>query len=111
EASKRIPGFDKAVANLGITGENHLFSREALAEVLLPFAGSRSFRRLRKFFGLFPAKRGVNKFYSKDSRHALSRLATAVLANTRHSAKDEQMLLKKLWETVREPRERLETPA
>ncbi|MEM2652624.1 MAG: hypothetical protein QXU87_11200, partial [Candidatus Caldarchaeum sp.] len=60
---------------------------------------------------LYEGKKGVNKFYSKPARHALVRLTAAVLKNAYHRARDEEQLLKRIWKTVRETRERLEAPA
>ncbi|MEM4411118.1 MAG: hypothetical protein QXT61_05380 [Candidatus Caldarchaeum sp.] len=111
EAEKRYPYFKKVVDELGITGENHLLAREALAEIMAYVVRTKSFKRLKKFFGLFEGRKGVNKIYSKPTRHALVRLTTAVLKNTHHKAKDEEQLLKRIWKTVRETRERLEEPA
>ncbi|MEM1965661.1 MAG: hypothetical protein QXH12_06060 [Candidatus Caldarchaeum sp.] len=111
EAERRYPCFNKVVEELGITGENHLIAREALAEITPYIERTKSFKRLKKFFGLFEAKKGVNKIYSKPARHALSRLTAAVLKNTYHRARDEEQLLKRIWKTVKETRERLETPA
>ncbi|MEM2238386.1 MAG: hypothetical protein QXR26_09125, partial [Candidatus Caldarchaeum sp.] len=111
ETEKRYPQFNKVVEELGITGENHLLSRESLAEIIPYVERSRSYRRLKKFFGLFKGRKGVNKIYSKTARCALSRLTTAVLKNTCHRARDEEQLLNRIWKTVKETRERLEAPA
>ncbi|MEM3095893.1 MAG: hypothetical protein QXV62_02690 [Nitrososphaerota archaeon] len=110
EAEKRYPYFNKVVEELGITGENHLLSKESLAEIMPYIERTGSYRHLKEFFGLFKGRKGVNKFYSKTARYALSRLTTAVLKNTRR-ARDEEQLLKRIWTTVKETRERLEAPA
>ncbi|MEM0482392.1 MAG: hypothetical protein QXM16_05860 [Nitrososphaerota archaeon] len=111
EAEKRYPYFNKVVEVIGITGENHLLAREALAEIMPYIERTRSFKRLKRFFGLFEAKNRVNKIYSKTARYALSRLTAAVLKNTHHRARDEEQLLKRIWKTVKETRERLGAPA
>ena len=111
EAEKRYSQFKKVVEELGITGENHLIAKEALAEIIPYVERTKSFKRLKKFFGLFEAKKGVDKIYSKPARHALVRLTAAVLKNTHHKARDEEQLLKRIWKTVRETQERLEAPA
>ncbi|MEM0482589.1 MAG: hypothetical protein QXM16_06875 [Nitrososphaerota archaeon] len=111
EAEKRYPYFNKVVEVIGITGENHLLAREALAEIMPYIERTRSFSRLKNFFGLFKARRGVNKFYSKTARYALSRLTAAVLKNTHHRARDEERILQMIWTTVKETRERLGAPA
>jgi len=111
EAEKRYPCFKKVVEELGITGENHLLAREALAEIMAYVIRTKSFKRLKKFFGLYEGKKGTVKNYSKPARHALSRLTTTVLKNTHHKARDEEQLLKRIWKTVKETRKRLEAPA
>ncbi|MEM0482119.1 MAG: hypothetical protein QXM16_04425 [Nitrososphaerota archaeon] len=79
EAEKRYPYFNKVVEDLGITS---LLSKESLAEIIPYVERTRSFSRLKNFFGLFKGRKGVNKFYSKTARYALSRLTAAVLKNT-----------------------------
>ncbi|MEM4306652.1 MAG: hypothetical protein QXD61_11865 [Candidatus Caldarchaeum sp.] len=112
EAERRYPQFNKVVEELGITGDNHLFAREALAEVMMYVNMSRGYRRLTKFFGLFKGRKGINKFYSIPARAALARLTTGVLGKPHHRAEDEERILQTIWTTIRgEPRERLETPA
>ncbi|MEM1953402.1 MAG: hypothetical protein QW299_08765, partial [Candidatus Caldarchaeum sp.] len=111
EAARRYPLFNKVAEELGITGDNHLFAREALAEIISYVERSTSYRRLREFFGLFQGRKGVNKFYSKTARVALVRLTSATLHNTIHRAGDEEQLLRRIWKTVKETRERLEAPA
>ncbi|MEM2334450.1 MAG: hypothetical protein QXR26_07545 [Candidatus Caldarchaeum sp.] len=110
ETEKRYPQFNKVVEELGITGDNHLFAREALAEIMPYVVRTKSFKRRKKFFGLFEGRKGVNKFYSKTARFALTRLTTAVNSPA-HKARDEEQLLKRIWKTVRETREKLEAPA
>ncbi|MEM2042900.1 MAG: hypothetical protein QW410_06090 [Nitrososphaerota archaeon] len=111
EARKRYPVYDEVVEELGITDENHLMGREALAE-LMPYIGRfTSYHKLRRFLGLFNGSKGVNKFYSKTARTALSRLTSAVLGKTEHTAKDEERLLKRIWTIAKWPRERLRVPA
>ncbi|MEM2582350.1 MAG: hypothetical protein QXD09_06065 [Candidatus Caldarchaeum sp.] len=109
EAGKRIPAYNEVVRALGIEGDNHLSAREALAEVMLHMQRSTSFRLLRKFFGLFPGRRGVNKFYNTSARMALVRL-TSSFHSIIHRAKDEELLLRRIWH-LKKTRERLEAPA
>ncbi|MEM4373921.1 MAG: hypothetical protein QXI97_02865, partial [Nitrososphaerota archaeon] len=112
EAEQRYPCFKRVVEELGITGDNHIPPQEALAEAIMHVSRIRSWREARNFFGLFKGRRGINKFYSKTVRQALSRLTTAVLTNTDHRAEDEERILKKIWTTAKgKPRERLEAPA
>jgi len=117
ESAKAAEGSMRELASLivaeelGITGDNHLFAREALAEIISYVERSTSYRRLREFFGLFKGRKGVNKFYSKTARVALVRLTSATLHNTIHRARDEEQLLRRIWKTVKETRERLEAPA
>ncbi|MEM0481319.1 MAG: hypothetical protein QXM16_00300 [Nitrososphaerota archaeon] len=111
EAGRRIPAYDEVVDTLGIGGDYHLMAREALAEIMPYVERTRSFSRLKNFFGLFKARKGVNKIYSKKARQALSRLTTAALKNTHHRARDEERILRMIWKTVKETRERLEAPA
>ncbi|MEM2973499.1 MAG: hypothetical protein QXS50_05045 [Candidatus Caldarchaeum sp.] len=106
EAGKRIPAYNEVAMVLGIEGENHLSVREALAEVMLHMQRSTSFRQLRKFFGLFPGRKGVNKFYNTSARMALARLTSAV-HSPKHRAKDEEQLLRHIWH-LKKTRERLE---
>ncbi|MEM2747398.1 MAG: hypothetical protein QXK69_12915, partial [Candidatus Caldarchaeum sp.] len=79
------------------------------AEVMLHMQRSTSFRLLRKFFGLFPGRRGVNKFYNTSARMALVRL-TSSFHSIIHRAKDEELLLRRIWH-LKKTRERLEAPA
>jgi hypothetical protein len=113
EAEKRMSAYNKVVEFLGISGDNHLFAKEALVEVLLYVNRSKSYKQLRKFFGLFPGRKGFDKFYNKLARSALSRLTAAALKNTYHRAKDEERLLRRIWTVVNEvePWERLGAPA
>ncbi|MEM2484578.1 MAG: hypothetical protein QXR26_06500, partial [Candidatus Caldarchaeum sp.] len=53
EAEKRYSQFKKVVEELGITGENHLIAKEALAEIIPYVERTKSFKRLKKFFGLY----------------------------------------------------------
>ncbi|MEM0481760.1 MAG: hypothetical protein QXM16_02590 [Nitrososphaerota archaeon] len=85
-------------------------AREALAEIMPYIERTRSFSRLKNFFGLFKARKGVNKIYSKTARVAIMRLTSAALKNTRHKARDEEKILRIIWTTVK-TRERLEAPA
>ncbi|MEM2652178.1 MAG: hypothetical protein QXU87_08900, partial [Candidatus Caldarchaeum sp.] len=96
EAEKRYPCFNKVVEELGITGEKHLIAKEALAEIIPYVERTKSFKRLKKFFGLYEGKKGVNKIYSKPARHALVRLTAAVLKNAYHRARDEEQLLRRI---------------
>ncbi|MEM2582494.1 MAG: hypothetical protein QXD09_06820, partial [Candidatus Caldarchaeum sp.] len=48
EAEKRYPYFNKVVEELGITGENHLIAKEALAEIIPYVERTKSFKRLKK---------------------------------------------------------------
>ncbi|MEM2024525.1 MAG: hypothetical protein QXG69_07040, partial [Candidatus Caldarchaeum sp.] len=82
-----ILAYNEVVRALGIEGDNYLSAREALAEVMIHVQGSTSFRQLRKFFGLFPGRRGVNKFYNTSARMALARLTSAVHC-PEHRARD-----------------------
>jgi len=96
EADKRIPAYNEVVRALGIEGENHLSAREALADVMLHMQRSTSYRQFRKFLGLFPGRRGVNKFYNTSARMALARLTSAVHC-PEHRARDEEQLLRRIW--------------
>ncbi|MEM0482769.1 MAG: hypothetical protein QXM16_07800 [Nitrososphaerota archaeon] len=101
EAERRMPAYRKVVEDLRISGDNHLLTREALVEVLLYVNRSISYKQLRKFIGLFPGRKGVDKFYNKPARSALSRLTAAVLNNAHHRAKDEYKLLRRIWTIVK----------
>jgi len=110
EAIKRIPSYSRVVEALAIVGDNHLMAREALAEIMPYVERTRSYSRLKAFFGLYKGSKGTVKIYSKPARHALARLTTAVLHKAHHKAKDEERILRRIWKTVKE-RERLEAPA
>ncbi|MEM1946055.1 MAG: hypothetical protein QXF95_03455 [Candidatus Caldarchaeum sp.] len=111
EAEKRYPQFKNVVEELGITGDNYLLAKEALAEIMPYIERTRSYGRLKAFFGLYKGSKGTVKIYSKPARHALARLTTAILHNAYHKAKDEERILRRIWKTVKETRERLEAPA
>ncbi|MEM1944719.1 MAG: hypothetical protein QW756_04380 [Nitrososphaerota archaeon] len=111
EAEKRYPCFKRVVEELGITGDNHIPPQEALAEVIMHVSRIRSWRKARNFFGLFKGRGGINKFYNKAARSALARLTTGVMQKANHKAEDEERLLRRIWTTVKETRERLEAPA
>ncbi|GBC70859.1 hypothetical protein HRbin02_00631 [Candidatus Calditenuaceae archaeon HR02] len=83
-------------------------SREALAELMIHVARSTSFHRLRSYLGLFKARKGKDKFYNKTARTALIRLTSEILGNTKHRARDEEKLLKRIWRLAKEHHERLE---
>ncbi|MEM0482845.1 MAG: hypothetical protein QXM16_08205 [Nitrososphaerota archaeon] len=107
EAGRRIPAYDAVVRALGIEGENHLYSREALAEIMVYVERTTSFKHLKKFFGIYKG----SKYHHRAARAALSRLTAAIIKNTHHRARDEEQILKRIWKTVKETRERLEAPA
>jgi hypothetical protein len=113
EAEKRMPAYRKVVEALGISGDNYLFAKEALAEIMPYIDRSTSCRRIMKLLGLYRGHRGVDKFYNKPARSALSRLTAALLNNTYHRAKDEEKILRRIWTTIKqsEPQERLGAPA
>jgi hypothetical protein len=111
EACRRIPVYNKVVEVMEINGDSYVRARAALAELIPYVIRSTSYHSLRRFCGLFKGRKGRDKFYSKTSRAALSRLTSAIL-NNKHRAADEERILRRIWVTARtEPLERLEVPA
>jgi len=112
EVRRRILVFDEVVEALGISGDNYVRARAALAELMPHIIHFKSYHRLRRYLGLFDGKKWKDKFYNKNIRWALSRLTSATLNNTHHTAKDEEKILRKIWKTAKtRPQERLEVPA
>ena len=88
-----------------------MMGRESLAELMIHLSRSTSYHGLRRFLGLFNGRRGKEKFYNKTARTALVRLTSAILGKTKHKARDEEKLLKRIWRIAKEPQERLRVPA
>ncbi|MEM2237768.1 MAG: hypothetical protein QXR26_03150 [Candidatus Caldarchaeum sp.] len=69
EAEKRYPYFKKVVEELGITGDNYLIARQALAEIMPYIERTRFYRCLRKFFGLFKVRESIKSIAKRrDTR-------------------------------------------
>ncbi|GBC71866.1 hypothetical protein HRbin02_01655 [Candidatus Calditenuaceae archaeon HR02] len=111
EAGKRYPAYNTIIEALGISDNNHLMGRESLAELMIHLSRSTSYHGLRRFLGLFKARKGREKFYNKTARTALVRLTSAILENPKHRARDEEKLLKRIWRIAKKPQERLRVPA
>ncbi|GBC68919.1 hypothetical protein HRbin01_00607 [archaeon HR01] len=88
EARIRYPQYDRIAESLGISGENHVRAREALAELMTYVDFNKGVRDIKNFLGLF---KGRPKIYSGIARRALERLTIVLIGDTRISAK--QMLL------------------
>jgi hypothetical protein len=111
EAEKRLPLFRIIAEELGITGDNHVLAREALAEVLMYIDPRWSWRKTVNFFGLFKSNnKKKKKIYNGKARRALERLTIAVynISPEELTAKLQKKLLRHIWLTVRrEAQERL----
>ncbi|BAJ49892.1 hypothetical protein CSUB_C0023 [Candidatus Caldarchaeum subterraneum] len=106
EAERRYPLFRIIAEELGITGENHLLAREALAELLTYVDFNLSFTDVRLYLGLF-RQRINNQKYNHIARKALNRL-TMSITNKEPIARDEEEIAFKIWLTIRrETQERL----
>ncbi len=98
EAERRYPYYKTIADILGITGDNHVMAREALAELLTYVDFSRGFMKLKRYLRLFDNKR--YKQYNHETRHALTRLAITI-HGTEQRGKQQQELLKTIWLTIR----------
>ncbi|GBC69920.1 hypothetical protein HRbin01_01626 [archaeon HR01] len=106
EAGKRFATYNKIAEELGISDDNHLMGREALAELLTYIDFTKSFVKIRDYLGLY-RKRSRNEKYSHTTRQALNRL-TISLMNSEPRALDEEEVLMRIWLTFRrETQERL----
>ncbi|MEM0349802.1 MAG: hypothetical protein QXD24_06460 [Candidatus Caldarchaeum sp.] len=105
EAEMRYPYYKTIADILGITGDNYVMAREALAELLTYVDFSRGFMKLKRYLRLFDNKR--YKQYNHETRQALTRLAIAI-HGVEQRGKQQQELLKTIWMTIRqEAQERL----
>ncbi|MEM4416745.1 MAG: hypothetical protein QXD32_01655, partial [Nitrososphaerota archaeon] len=104
EAEKRYPTFKTLAEELGITGDNHVLTRRALAELMTYVDFNRSFTKVRNYVGLFRC-RIRNKKYNHKARQALTRLTMALIGRT-PIARGEEEVLFRIWLTFR--REALE---
>ncbi|MEM0450659.1 MAG: hypothetical protein QXO17_03725 [Nitrososphaerota archaeon] len=102
EARRRYPMFDRIAEELGIPDDDNLMAKEALAEVMMYVTRSTNYDKLRRFMGLFRAKRSKEKRYNGNARVALSRL-TAAISGPKHRARDEERLLKRIWRLAKAP--------
>jgi len=98
EARKRIPYFGKIAEVLGINGDNHLKALEALAELMTYIDFSKGFNRVCRYVGLF---KGKKKIYDGRLRKALQRLTITLYKKDWIKAKEEKMVLRKIWATYR----------
>ncbi|MEM4273277.1 MAG: hypothetical protein QW420_02840 [Candidatus Caldarchaeum sp.] len=103
EAERRYPIFRTIAEELGITGENHLLAREALAELLTYVDFNLSFTKIRRYLGLYP---GHGKRYHHDARRALERLTRGLITGT-ITAKHLTEIAKTIWMTIRRETQRL----
>ncbi len=104
EAGIRYPVYNRLVEELGLSGDNHLTSREALAELLTFIDFSKSFTKVRNYLKLHGNRR--EKRYNHGVRQALTRLTMVLHGIPR--GKQQQELLKTIWLTIRrETQERL----
>jgi len=53
EVRRRIPVFDEVVESLGISGDNYVRAKAALAELMPHIIDFKSYHRLRRYLGLF----------------------------------------------------------
>ncbi|MEM0348777.1 MAG: hypothetical protein QXD24_01145 [Candidatus Caldarchaeum sp.] len=111
EAGKRYTAYNRLVEELGLSGDNHLMAREALAEVLMYVTPHWGCRKTINFFGLFKnTNKKKKKRYNGHARKALERLTIAVhnINPKNLTAKLQKQLLKQIWLTARrETHERL----
>ncbi|MEM2652222.1 MAG: hypothetical protein QXU87_09130 [Candidatus Caldarchaeum sp.] len=104
EAGIRYPVYNRLVEELGLSGDNHLTTREALAELLTFIDFSKSFTKVRNYLKLHGNRR--EKRYNHGVRQALTRLTMVLHGIPR--GKQQQELLKTIWLTIRrETQERL----
>ncbi|MEM4297665.1 MAG: hypothetical protein QW815_04790, partial [Nitrososphaerota archaeon] len=81
--------------------ENHLSSREALAELMAYIDFRRGITKIRDYVGLYKVDRsGKRKIYSGDLRRALQRLTIALKGGTWMKAKDEVQLIRRIREIM-----------
>jgi hypothetical protein len=74
-AERRYPFFKTIAEELGIAGDNHILSREALAELLTYIDFNLSFTKIRRYLGLYPRH---GERYNHDARRALERLTKGI---------------------------------
>ncbi|MEM0482496.1 MAG: hypothetical protein QXM16_06400 [Nitrososphaerota archaeon] len=103
EAGRRIPAYNKVVETLGITGENHLLAREALAELMITIDFRKGVRSIKNYLGLYRPVKGKPKYYSRSSRRALERLVMALKGTTVITVRYQLQVLKRIREVIRTP--------
>ncbi|MEM1975139.1 MAG: hypothetical protein QW074_03520 [Candidatus Caldarchaeum sp.] len=103
EAERRFPFFKTIAEELGITGENHLLAREALAELLTYVDFNLSFTRIRRYLGLYPRH---GERYNHDARKALERLTRGLITGA-ITAKHLVDIAKTIWLTYIRETQRL----
>jgi len=103
QAERRIPSFRIVVEELGITGDNHLLAREALAELLTYVDFNLSFTKIRRYLGLYPRH---GERYNHDARKALERLTRGLITGT-ITAKHLVEIAKTIWLTYRRETQKL----
>ncbi|BAJ50582.1 hypothetical protein CSUB_C0723 [Candidatus Caldarchaeum subterraneum] len=105
EAERRYPAYSILVDELGISGENHILTQEALAEIMMYVDPRWGLRKTLNFFGLFKnTNKKKKKKYNGQARKALQRLTIAVynIKPKELTAKMQKTLLRQIWLTVRQ---------
>ncbi|BAJ49988.1 hypothetical protein CSUB_C0125 [Candidatus Caldarchaeum subterraneum] len=111
EAERRYPAYSILVDELGISGENHILTQEALAEIMMYVDPRWGLRKTLNFFGLFKnTNKKKKKKYNGHARKALERLTITVykIKPKDLTAKLQKQLLRQIWLTIQqETQERL----
>lgn len=108
KAYEKIPLYNKVVESLGISGDNFLSAREALAELMIYVNFTKGLCRVKNYCGLFGGK---NKRCSESARIALERLTLATKRGNGISARDMIEVLRKTRQCVLDFHERTNVPA
>ncbi|GBC71060.1 hypothetical protein HRbin02_00838 [Candidatus Calditenuaceae archaeon HR02] len=100
EAGERYPIFKEITEELGITGDNHVLAREALAELLTYVDFSKSFVRVQGYLRLY-RRRLYDMRYGHEARKALERLTMSIIARNNPRAREQEDVLMRIWLTIR----------